>query len=397
MTETQSESPNVKGNSAAQEDALVAPSKAAREVNLEGRLAKLETRLAELSGNSRIQTICFFILTVVALGVMAFVLRDVLIPFVFSVFLTFVLNPVVRLFIYRLRFPRVLAILVTIFLSLCLLVGLASFLSTSILQLTNETGNFSANISNLIDNVFDNEYVREYGINKEATMEAAGVKLADGAGQVISVLVGGVFSLCSNTVVVAIYLMFLLFGSNHDQVDVKSKSVWAQISHSVESYIFIKTVLSGFMAALTWLILASLGVKMASVIALMAFACNFIPNIGPIVASLSPIPIMLLSGQSDIVDLALAVALPGLIHFVVGHLLEPKLMGKSLDLDPVVILLGLMLFEVLWGPVGMLLAMPLMVVARILLDQTDFTRPLVDVMSGKLPGTEEAHHSEPPK
>ena len=109
---------------------------------------------------------------------------------------------------------------------------------------------------------------------------------------------------------------------------------------------------------------------MAAVIALLAFAFNFIPNVGPIVATLTPVPIMLLSGQSSFGEMLLAVLLPGLIHFVVGHLVEPKVMGSSLELDPVVILLGLMLAELMWGPVGMLLAMPLMVVARILLDQT---------------------------
>ncbi|MBQ7568317.1 AI-2E family transporter, partial [bacterium] len=134
--------------------------------------------------------------------------------------------------------------------------------------------------------------------------------------------------------------------------------------------------------------LAAIGVKMAAVIALLAFAFNFVPNVGPIVATLTPVPVMLLSGQSSITELLLAVLLPGLIHFVVGHLVEPKVMGSNLELDPVVILLGLMLAELMWGPVGMLLAMPLMVVARILLDQTAETRPLVNLLSGRLPGSD---------
>ena len=201
-----------------------------------------------------------------------------------------------------------------------------------------------------------------------------------------SVLVSGIFSLISNGVVVAIYMMFLLFGSKQDIDPDNHNSLWDRIRLSIESYISLKTVLSGFMAALTWLILASLGVKMAAVIALLAFAFNFVPNVGPIAATLVPVPIMLLSGQSDLTELTLAVALPGIIHFVVGHLLEPKLMGSSLDLDPVVILLGLMLAELMWGPVGMLLAMPLLVVARLLLAETAGARPLVDLLSGKFPG-----------
>lgn len=342
-----------------------------------------------LLGSARVRNICLIILTVLAVGGVSFLLRNVLLPFVLAVFLTFVLNPVVRSMMKRLRMPRILAILITITLSLIILIGLATFVSSSFLQLANESSQFDYNLQRLLQRIFSHPLAQQYGFSREVAMDTIAPKIAEGAGQLASVLVSGMFTLFSQGIIVTIYVVFLMFSSNtHIEKAEEHHSVWDKIRLSIESYIFLKTVLSGFMAALTWLILASIGVKMAAVIALLAFAFNFIPNVGPIVATLTPVPIMLLSGQSSFGEMLLAVLLPGLIHFVVGHLVEPKVMGSSLELDPVVILLGLMLAELMWGPVGMLLAMPLMVVARILLDQTAETRPLVNLLAGKLPGSD---------
>ena len=342
-----------------------------------------------LLGSDRVRNICLIILTVLALGGVSFLLRNVLLPFVLAVFLTFVLNPVVRIMMKRLRLPRILAILITIVLSLIILIGLATFVSSSFLQLTHESSQFGRNLQSALQRVFSHPLAQQYGFSREVAMDTIAPKIAEGAGQLASVLVSGMFTLFSQGIIVTIYVVFLMFSSNTKEIDPNAElRVWDKIRLSIESYIFLKTVLSGFMAALTWVILAAIGVKMAAVVALLAFAFNFIPNVGPIAATLTPIPIMLLSGQSSFTEMLLAVLLPGLIHFVVGHLVEPKVMGSSLELDPVVILLGLMLAELMWGPVGMLLAMPLMVVARILLDQTSETRPLVNLLAGRLPGSD---------
>ncbi|MDO5297033.1 MAG: AI-2E family transporter [bacterium] len=344
---------------------------------------------SNILGSARVRNICLIILTVLALGGVSYLLRNVLLPFVLAVFLMFVLNPVVRIMMKRLRMPRVLAILITICLSLIILIGLATFVSSSFLQLANESPQFGQNLQSLLQRIFSHPLAEQYGVSRAVAMNTIAPKIAEGAGQLASVLVSGMFMLFSQGIIVTIYVVFLMFSSNKKEEKAEAQhSVWNKIRLSIESYIFLKTVLSGFMAALTWIILAAIGVKMAAVVALLAFAFNFVPNVGPIAATLTPVPIMLLSGQSSVTEILLAVLLPGIIHFVVGHLVEPKVMGSSLELDPVVILLGLMLAELMWGPVGMLLAMPLMVVARILLDQTAETRPLVNLLAGKFPGSE---------
>ena len=79
----------------------------------------------------------------------------------------------------------------------------------------------------------------------------------------------------------------------------------------------------------------------------------------------------------------LVLAIPGGIQFVVGNLLQPKLMGESLDLHPVVVLLSLIFFGTIWGVIGMFLAVPITAVAKIFLQRFGYTRALADLAGGK--------------
>ena len=126
---------------------------------------------------------------------------------------------------------------------------------------------------------------------------------------------------------------------------------------------------------------------MASVMGLLAFALNFIPNVGPIVAVILPLPLVLLApGGASLSSLGAIIVLPTIVHMVIGHLIEPSVMGDSLELDPIVILLSLMLAGVIWGPVGMLLATPMTVAGKIMIDRVDWAKPIASLLSGRRPG-----------
>ena len=113
----------------------------------------------------------------------------------------------------------------------------------------------------------------------------------------------------------------------------------------------------------------------------MTFLLNFIPNIGSAVAMLLPVPVVLLTGEISVTTKIVALGLPALVQFLVGNVLEPKWMGSSLDLNPIVILLALIFWGVLWGPVGMLLSVPITAVLKILLQRLPYTRPVADLLA----------------
>ena len=80
----------------------------------------------------------------------------------------------------------------------------------------------------------------------------------------------------------------------------------------------------------------------------------------------------------------LAIAVPGAIQLTIGNALEPKIMGDTLDLHPVVILIMLIFWGILWGIPGMLLATPITAVMKILFGRLEQTRPLADLLAGRL-------------
>ena len=80
----------------------------------------------------------------------------------------------------------------------------------------------------------------------------------------------------------------------------------------------------------------------------------------------------------------LAIAIPGAIQLTIGNFIAPKIMGDSLDLHPVTILLALMVWGMIWGIVGMLLATPITAVMKILFERLELTRPVGALLAGRL-------------
>jgi AI-2 transport protein TqsA len=126
---------------------------------------------------------------------------------------------------------------------------------------------------------------------------------------------------------------------------------------------------------------------MAWLFGLLVFLLNFIPNIGSIVATLLPIPVAVTQFQDPWMVLAV-VAIPGAIHLTIGNLIAPRLMGRGVELHPVTVLLALAFWGLLWGIVGMVLAVPIVAVVRIVLGRFGTTRPVAELLAGRLPGTE---------
>jgi AI-2 transport protein TqsA len=86
--------------------------------------------------------------------------------------------------------------------------------------------------------------------------------------------------------------------------------------------------------------------------------------------------------------IAAVILVPGLVQLVIGNGIEPLIMGEGLDLHPVTVLLALIFWGLLWGVVGMLLAAPMTAVLRIVLGRIETTRPVAELLAGRLPSSE---------
>lgn len=357
---------------------LSLPLKLENDSNNAASLAKIS-----LDDCQRMQAFCLLILTCLTCAAAAYWLKTVLLPFVFALFLCLTLRPIVGFLHNKLHCPRFLSIILTLFIGAFLLVGLTVVVSNSVVDITSNLDLYEERFINLMDNLCNNAWMRRLNFKSGDILTTIGSEAANSIGDALATVFNALFSFVSNIVLVGIYLIFLMFGSSISEENQGHTTLFQEICKSIEYYVLVKVILSLIVGCLTWLILTFFDVPMAYVLGILAFALNFIPNVGPIVAVILPLPLALLDPEITVASFSLVIILPTIVHLIIGHLVEPKILGGSLELDPVVILLTLMLAGVLWGPVGMLLATPMTVAGKMAIDRVDWAKPLVSLLSGK--------------
>jgi predicted PurR-regulated permease PerM len=152
------------------------------------------------------------------------------------------------------------------------------------------------------------------------------------------------------------------------------------ITWNVHRYVLIKTIISVLTGLLVYLVMLLFGLEFAETWALLTVFLNFIPNIGSIVATLFPTLAALVQFDSW-TPVLLIFTIITLIQFSVGNLIEPQLMGRSLNLSPFVIILSLTFWGAIWGIVGMFLAVPIMVMVMIACSHVPFLHPIAILLS----------------
>jgi predicted PurR-regulated permease PerM len=140
----------------------------------------------------------------------------------------------------------------------------------------------------------------------------------------------------------------------------------------VKHYMSIKTMVSLVTGGLVSVCLLVIGVEYPFMWGMLAFAFNFIPNIGSIIAAVPPVLLAMVQlGPGS----SLAVAVCYLvINMVMGNVVEPRVMGKGLGLSTLVVFLSLLFWGWLLGPIGMFLSVVLTMKLKILLDSNEDTQ-----------------------
>jgi len=188
-----------------------------------------------------------------------------------------------------------------------------------------------------------------------------------------------VTALMSNVMLIAIYVGFLLVEERvlptkirHLNKDTEKAARISQlatdVSASIQRYVGMKTLVSLLTATVSYVVLAMVGVDFAIIWALLVFFLNFIPTIGSIIAVVFPALLTLVQFDTITPFLIVAIGLGG-AQFVIGNVIEPTFVGKSLNLSSFMILLALSFWGTVWGLPGMFLAVPLMVMTGIICAQ----------------------------
>ncbi len=140
----------------------------------------------------------------------------------------------------------------------------------------------------------------------------------------------------------------------------------------VQKYLLVKTATSLVGAVLVGIWLFVFKIDFAVLLAVIYFLLHFVPNLGPAIAIVPGVAVALLQhGPGSAFGVALGYVL---ISGLVGNVIEPKVMGRTLGLSPLVVLLAMVVWGWLWGPIGALVSVPLTMIAKIAFENSDGLR-----------------------
>lgn len=296
--------------------------------------------------------------------------QTLVVPFLLAVFLAVVSVPFMR-WLQSKRVPLVLAILSTVLVAIGMIATLVFVLGRSLNQFSDVAPQYQTRLQALMDSLVS--LLSGWGVPTEAweSLDLLPVGLFDVLGGALSALA----SFASNTFLVLLAVIFILTEaagfSAKLQVAFGSTAQFGSLermTRQVQNYLMIKTAISAATGTVVGLWVAVLGLDFALLWGLMAFLLNFIPNLGSIIAAVPAVLFALIQlGPGSAAVIAVGYVF---VNIVFGNFIEPMLMGRRLGLSTLVIFMSLVFWGWVWGPVGMLFSVPLTMVVKIALKNT---------------------------
>lgn len=332
----------------------------------------------------------YFFITAISSVLLLVYGKGILIPFIFA-FLFWFLTKKLRSYFDKWRFtkrffPRWLknGLVFTLMTVVVLLV--ADILSNSIATLSDSYEDYQPNIDGLLQKL-----ASSLGINLTEYVDSV---LGDfDFGNLLGDTFSALSSIIASLFMVIIYALFIFL--EESSFVVKIRKIWqdeaqyeqfnhllSKIEKSIADYLLLKTFVSLLTGALSYVVLLLVGVDSPLFWAFLIFVLNYIPNIGSLVATTFPTVFSLIQFGTFTNGIIIFLAV-GAIQLLVGNIIEPRVMGKSLNLSPLVTILALAFWGVLWGITGMILSVPITIILVIILSQFEQTKPVAILLSEK--------------
>lgn len=299
----------------------------------------------------------------------------ILVPFLLAAFFA-ILCSTPLLWLQRKGVPKILALIIVILGIVVIGTILVRFIGSSLAGLTLALPFYEARLESQEAALFS--MVEDIGIDISdmvITDIVSAEMVTQTAGNILSALGG----LLTNSFIILFTVIFMLLEASGFPTKLRaalgvsdvSLAHFNRISRGITSYLIIKTWMSLLTGLGVGVGLTLLNIDFAVLWGLAAFLFNYIPNIGSIIAA---IPAVLLGFIQYGIESALYVALLYLIiNNIVSYIIEPRFMGRGLDLSTLVVFLSLVFWGWVLGPVGLLLSPLLTVIVRIALESSEDT------------------------
>lgn len=312
----------------------------------------------------------------------------VLAPFIVSVFIAMLSLPLLFWLRAR-RVPAVLATILTLFADVAVLVGVGYLVKGSADDFLTQLPKYQTRLEEMAAGGVAWLETRGVPASRWRPLElvnpSALVSLAQRT-------LDGLTMILSNAVLVLLATTFILFEAA--TFPDKLRAAFAgrsfdlgklgSVIREVRQYVAIKTLVSLVTGLLVAVSVALLGVDFPLLWGLVAFVLNFIPNLGSILSAIPPVLLALVQfGFGRAIGVAACYVA---VNMLLGNIVEPHLMGRRLGLSTLVVFLSLVFWGWVWGPVGMLLSVPLTMIVKILIENTEDLR-WIAVLLGPAPSS----------
>lgn len=316
-------------------------------------------------------------------------LKSILVPFILAIIFWLIMVEVRTLFsnfldTEKYKVPVWLQNILASITIFALLFGAVKILSVSIQNLSESMSHYDGNLIKIEDDIN-----RLFNIDLTSSLNkmAGDYNFTSLFKNVLSSITG----LFGNTFTILLYVVFLLL--EETAFSQKLKEIYPdkaeylnalemihKIGNTVSSYLTLKTFVSLLTGGLSYGVLFLIGVEAPFFWASIIFGLNYIPTIGSLIATLFPAFFTVLQFGDFSSGLIVLVAV-GAIQVVVGNIIEPKVMGNSLNISSLVVLLALSFWGTLWGVAGMILSVPITVMMIIICAEFDTTKPIAILLS----------------
>jgi predicted PurR-regulated permease PerM len=340
---------------------------------------------AVLTRHVAVLKVAAIVTAVIAVGFAMWALRRILEPFVLALFLLIMVDGIARVLGDRVPgFPKAAALPAAIAAIVAVFVFTIWVAADNASDFAQQSHAYNARIDSLLS-----QGAERLGLKVTPTL--SGLLHQINPGHFAGVMAEALSHFTEAAVFVLIYLGFLiasrrgfeaktraLFQSQTETAE--ATRVFERVRLGVERYIWVQTVVGLIITAASAALMAATGLSHIPFWCLIIFLANYIPAIGAAIGVLFPALFGLVEFDGVVRGLILLAGLEA-VHFAVSHVVQPRMQGKSLNVDPIVVLLALAFWGMVWGVVGAFLSTPLTVMAMAILAEFKGARPLAVLLS----------------
>lgn len=359
----------------------------------------MESSPLNFSGYAKL---AFILLSLSIIIVLLYVGQTIFIPLLLSLLFAILLRPLVLFLSKRLRFPHVIAVLISVTIFVIFIVSIVFFISWQVADIADDWKKIKYNLAIHYEHV--QHWIRQrYNLsynNQQSYLNQVAADRLTGDSELMGNTISSFTDVLINTLLIPIYTFLILLYRNlflkflYKMVREKNadilRDILTQVKTVVQSYIvglFIEMVVVG---VLTTGGLMLIGVEYAILLGVITAILNLIPYIGVLLAAIITL-MATLANSTDVSVILSVIGLSVVVQFIDNNILVPKIVGNKVRINALVSLVGVITGGAIAGIAGMFLAIPLIAILKVIFDRIENLAPWGLLMGDDLPKTYDWH------